>query len=309
LTDEICLHPKTLQEDKMSGSMVDQAARLFRRHRGTSESRRAWREAHHGFGKMAPKTFAWNSERRYKSAAIQFVKWCHERHGLREIRQITTPLVVAYIDKRKASGLSPRTIATDITALRRLGWYAEMDKWVPCNFVPQDLSMPHGSSPRYSYTPEHETAIIQHVAQRNSLAADVLRLQQAAGLRLDEAIHVRLDRVDFERGTVEVKGKGGKIRCVTVVDRTVLDLLDRSRRYPLLNGLASNWKRYIEKLVFEACMELQIKPLGTHAFRAGAAQRLFDDLMAQGLKERQARKQVSQMLGHNRISVTRSYAP
>jgi hypothetical protein len=77
----------------------------------------------------------------------------------------------------------------------------------------------------------------------------------------------------------------------------------------LLSGLASNWKRYIEKLVFEACTELQIKPLGTHAFRAGAAQRLFDDLTAQGMHERQARKQISQMLGHNRISVTRSYAP
>jgi len=149
--------------------------------------------------------------------------------------------------------LSPRTVATDITALRRLGWYAEMDQWVPCNFVPKDLSMPHGSSPRYSYAPEHEVAIIQHVAQRNSLAADVLRMQQAAGLRLDEAIHLRLDRIDFERGAIEVKGKGGKVRCVMLADQTVLDLLDRSRRYPLLNGLASNWKRYIEKLVFEAC--------------------------------------------------------
>ncbi|HTP08107.1 MAG TPA: hypothetical protein VMP08_07650 [Anaerolineae bacterium] len=53
---------------------------------------------------------------------------------------------------------------------------------------------------------------------------------------------------------------------------------------------------------------MQIKPLGTHAFRAGTAQRLFDDLLAQGMKERQARKQVSRMLGHNRLSVTRSYA-
>jgi integrase len=86
-----------------------------------------------------------------------------------------------------------------------------MDQWVPHNSVPKDLSMPHGSSPRYSYAPEHEAAIVQHVAQRNSLAADVLRMQQAAGLRLEEAIHLRLDRIDFEQGTVEVKGKGGRI--------------------------------------------------------------------------------------------------
>jgi integrase len=61
--------------------------------------------------------------------------------------------------------------------------------------------------------------------------------------------------------------------------------------------------------VHEACLELQIKPLGTHAFRAAAAQRAYDGLREHGYNDRQARKQVSQMLGHNRISVTNSYAP
>lgn len=85
-------------------------------------------------------------------------------------------------------------------------------------------------------------------------------MQSAAGRRIDEAIHARLDKIDFERGTIEVKGKGGKIRTVTVTDRLVLERLDRTRRFPLL-------------------------------------------------RERTARKNVAQLLGHNRTSVTRSYAP
>lgn len=293
----------------MSGSLVEQVSLLFRRHRGTGHSRQAWRETHRGFGKMAEETFAWNSERRYKSACMHFVKWCREWHHIRLVRDITPLMVTSYIDSRRATGLSPRTLATDITSIRRLGMYAEMDKWVVHNFVPADLSVPHGSNPRYSYTPEHEQGIIDYVAERNLLAADVLRMQSAAGLRIDEAIHTRLDKIDFERGMIEVKGKGGKIRTVTVTDRSVLERLDRTRRYPLLTGLTRNWARTIEQLVHEACVELHIKPLGTHAFRAAAAQRAYDRLRERGYNDRQARQKVSQMLGHNRISVTNSYAP
>ena len=293
----------------MSGSLVVQVSLLFRRHRGTGHSRQAWRETHRGFGKMAEKTFAWNSERRYKGACLHFVKWCREAYHIRQVRDITPLMVRAYIDSRRATGLSPRTLATDITSIRRLGMYAAMDQWVAHNFVPADLSVPHGSNPRYSYTPAHERAIIDYVAERNTLAAEVLRMQSAAGLRIDEAIHARLDKIDFECGTIEVKGKGGKIRTVTVTDRVVLKRLDRTRRYPLLIGLARSWTRTIEQLVHEACVELNIKPLGTHAFRAAAAQRAYDRLREQGYNDRMARKQVSQMLGHNRISVTNSYAP
>lgn len=99
---------------------------------------------------MLPVTYAWASERRYRTPCIQFVKRCRERHGIQEIREITPEMVSEYIDEREAAGLSPRTIATEITAPRRLGMYAVMDEWIEQNLVPNDLSMPHGSRPRYS---------------------------------------------------------------------------------------------------------------------------------------------------------------
>lgn len=49
---------------------------------------------------------------------------------------------------REKAGLSPRTLATDITALRWLGMYAARVKWIEQNFVPEGLSVrtvePHG---------------------------------------------------------------------------------------------------------------------------------------------------------------------
>jgi integrase len=89
----------------------------------------------------------------------------------------------------------------------------------------------------------------------------------------------------------------------------LLDRLDRSGSFPLLNGNATNWTRQIEMLVAAACAKLDIKCLGTHGFRANAAQRTLDDLLELGVDERSAHKQVSRLLGHRRTSVTRSYTP
>ena len=293
----------------MSGSVTGQVVWLFKQHHAEGESRRDWKEENRGFGQMADVTFSWASLRRYQRTAIEFVEWAHERHGIHEIREVTTAMVVAYINERRARNLSPRTIATDITGLRRFGMYLVLEGWHQQNCVPDDLSEPHGSNPRYSYTPEHAGKVIEFVAKRDERAADVLRWQLACGLRISEAVRLRLDKLDFGHGTLETKGKGGKLRQLKVSDQALLERLDRTRRFPLLNGNATTQTRHIEDLVAEACTELNIAPIGTHGLRASAAQQMLDDQMASGVAERTARKNTARMLGHNRTSVTRSYAP
>lgn len=290
-------------------SNVQQVNHLFSQHRGTGQSRKAWRDEHRGFGRMAPLTFAWSSERRYKRVCCHFLKEAQEHYGVHEVSAIEPYMISAYIERRRAAGISPRTLSTEATALRRLDLYARLEGWTKRSFMPVDLTVPHGSRPRYSYTPEHAEQIIAHVAQRDPNAAEVLRWQLACGLRIDEAIRLRTDQIDFVQATVEVKGKGGKVRAVDIPDRALLDRLDRTVRFPLLKGNATSWTRQIERRVASACMELGITCQGTHALRACAAQRTLDDLSADGVGEREARRQISRLLGHNRSSVTNSYAP
>lgn len=290
-------------------SLVQQIDFLFGQHRGTGQSRRAWRDHHPGFGRMAPVTFAWNSERRYKRVCCQFAHDAQQRYYLRAIREIQPAMITAYLEGRRAAGLSSSTLSTEATALRRLDLYARLEGWTTSSFIPADLTTPHGSRPRYSCTPEHAAQIIAHVARRDPAAAEVLRWQFISGLRISEAIRLRTDQIDFAQATVAIKGKGGKVRVIEISDRKLLDQLDRSVRFPLLRGTAASWTRSIEKRVAEACAELDIKCLGTHGFRACAAQQALDDLMEQGVGERAARRQVSRLLGHNRPSVTNRYAP
>jgi len=293
----------------MAASLVGQIEWLFEQHRGTNESRRAWRDQHPGFGQMAPKTFSWGAERRYKQVACQFAAWAKRHYGIKQVRDIRTDMVKQYFDERHKAGLSPRTLATDVTALRRLGMYAAAAKWVEHNFVPEELSVPHGSNPRFSYAPAHAEAIITHVEQRNPLAANVLRIQLSAGLRVHEAVTLRVDMTDFERGTVCVRGKGGRIRTVELRDKSVLARLDTSRRFPLLRGREDRWKQTIQHLVRQACEELGIEPGGTHSLRATAAQNMYDEEMDSGVDEGAVRQTVAKFLGHNRTDVTKSYVP
>ena len=291
-------------------SLVDQVDHLFAQHRWIGQSRKAWRDDHPGFGRMAPGTFSWASEKRYKHAAIQGVTWINEHDHIREIAQITPDMIEAYIAARRAAGLSPNTVATDLTALRRLGQYAVMEGWLAASFVPADLRVPREHNPRYSYAPTAAAAIIEQVAGRNPLAGLVLTWQNRIGLRIDEAVMLRRDKIDVDQLTVEVKGKGGKTRVVPIPDRAMLDQLPQPGRLnPLLRGRRDNWIRLIEGLVAEACQALAIDSLGTHGFRAAYAQRTFDDLLAQGKSDRAARKVLAKRLGHNRISVTNDYAP
>jgi hypothetical protein len=46
-----------------------------------------------------------------------------------------------------------------------------------------------------------------------------------------------------------------------------------------------------------------------HRLRANFAQNEYAKLMGQGLNEQEARQEVSTLLGHNRVTVTRSYIP
>ena len=289
-------------------SLIDQVAHLFEKNHRPGTSRHVWRKAHPGLGRLCPFTVSWASYHRYRQGAIHVVLWLRDRYHIRQIRAITPAMIVAYFDARRAAGIRPNTIATEITSARRLGLYAVMERWQRANFVPDDLTAGRTSDPRYAYPPEHAPAIVAYVAERDPLAADVLRVQAGAGLRIDEAVMLLLSAIDFERGAITVKGKSGQLRTVTIADRSVLDRLRRVNR-PLLKGKRRSWIRRVEALAREACTSLGIDPLGTHPLRAGDAQRTYDAAIERGDGDRAARLETAERLGHHRTDVTHSYVP
>jgi hypothetical protein len=61
--------------------------------------------------------------------------------------------------------------------------------------------------------------------------------------------------------------------------------------------------------VRDATKALGIEISGVHRLRANFAQIKYQDILTQGMDERQARRKVSELLGHARIDVTYKYVP
>ncbi len=172
--------------------------------------------------------------------------------------------------------------------------------------VPPDLTISAGP-PRFGYRPDRAQAIIARVAVRHPQAALVLRLQLNAGLRLHEATHLRSEMVGVTAGTVRVKGKGGRVRTVRLLDTGVLAELPLDRRFVFPPTWA--FRQRVQAEVRWACEGLRLACRGTHGFRATFAELRLEQLLAEGLSERQARRILATELGHNRTDVTRRYVP
>lgn len=153
-----------------------------------------------------------------------------------------------------------------------------------------------------------------------------IELQQQFGLRQEESLKFRPSYAD-KGSHIELKGswtKGGRKRSIPVVTFDQRDLIDRIHAIvgqgsliPVQYSL-KQWKKKYERVLGI----LRFKNL--HGLRHGYAQRRYRDLagfesvFAGGPKRRaldsnqqvidvQARLQVSQELGHNRIEITDVY--
>ena len=115
------------------------------------------------------------------------------------------------------------------------------------------------------------------------------------------------ESIDVEAGIMHIVGKGGRKRTLRVPP-DLLEKMNLSLQYPF--APKPSWKSAFYQVVRNMARKLEITVSGIHRFRANFAQSTHKNLMEnQGLPDRPARKEVSQVLGHNRVDVVASYIP
>jgi integrase len=101
-------------------------------------------------------------------------------------------------------------------------------------------------------------------------------------------------------------GKGGKHRDVPL-PAEIAEQLDPSQQW--IFRATQSWKQTFYQSVRRTARELGIQVQGIHRFRSNYAQDIFEKLKDDGKSDRDARREVSRRLGHNRVEVTNSYIP
>jgi integrase/recombinase XerD len=238
----------------------------------------------------------------------------HEK--IDDIGQTDTALLLKYMIEMRRQGLSRRTRARHISALRGYFRYL-VDQGVSNDDPTRKLTLPKKIQrlPVTFSTDQVQQLLNQPDASTSRGQRDraMLELLYAAGLRVSELVTMPVQNVNLEAGFVRVLGKGSKERLVPIgrFAQEAVSLYLEQARALLLKGRMSSflfvahagrpmtrqgfWK-LLKKYAASAGIDARITP---HSLRHSFASHLLEggaDL-----------RSVQKMLGHADISTTQIY--
>ena len=251
----------------------------------------------------------------YSSDITHFIEYLDKRK-IGSISETDTPIILKYLITMRDSGLSARSRARHIIAIRGFYRFLVQEKIIPLDpsalidLPKTGLKLPDVLSVSEIKQLLKSPDTSKPIGQRD-LA--MLELLYAAGLRVSELINLKLTDINMEAGFVRVLGKGSKERIVPfgmVAGKQVSEYIESGR--PLLTkGLISPyafvaragkpmtrqgfWK-LLKKYARLAGIEKTVYP---HSLRHSFASHLLEggaDL-----------RSVQIMLGHVDISTTQIY--
>src|SRR5881394_550442 len=180
-----------------------------------------------------------HTQKTYAALLGKFVGWGRE-HGLREWKTVELDHLQTFLQHERArvparqpedstKRLSSESIYLEIAALRAFYRYCENERLLPVN-VAEHLSLPR----RWKRLPKALTdaeikkllSPIQPESPESLCDRAILELAYAAGLRLSELRHLRLEQMHLDAGFINVIGKGNKER-VLPVGRMAVEAMQR----------------------------------------------------------------------------------
>ena len=178
---------------------------------------------------LASPQLAESTRRAYSFDLRDFGNWLEERGA--GVDEVDVRLLAAYVTElgRSRRGLATATISRRISTVRSFLRYTLGPARVPDTpFAPRrPRRLP--DAPKQSEV----EALIDGATTEGPLGlrnGALVELVYSAGLRSAEAVGLDLGDVDFEQGTVHVRGKGGKERVVPLGERAAHAVADYLRK-------------------------------------------------------------------------------
>lgn len=252
----------------------------------------------------------------YISLSCTFAKWAKRNYGIKYLVELNRDIGRAYFNYMIQKGCSAYTLKAIKSALKKLEEGIARAFNYHVKIVPRDLKLPGRSlrdrRGRRAYTEEEVGVILAAAHSIDRQAAKVLEVQARFGLRLSEALNLRKTDVHFDRGRLIVwRGKGGRLREVPIDSESGWELLQElcygKGEMDLLFPEVTVSK--VEYVMEKACHLVGIEDHKTHNLRHHYAVEQYEKKIEEGKASKQARKEVSEALGHNRPEVTYSYVP
>ncbi len=256
-----------------------------------------------------------NTRRTYFQTATLFFKRAEEITDEGLLAKLLNPDIIMTTFEEHYTYSAPGTVNKLLAALEKvhlgclkLGWTKtpspitpEFRGWVKSFRDDSDVR-----APRFGYRTEDSVRVVEFLREKKSAYAMPAELALRCGLREDEMAGMQGQNIDIEHNLLHITGKGGRYRPVPIPEDLILRL-NRSKQF--IFTPSASWKAGFRRTVLDTTKELGIGISGVHRLRANYAQNRYLEFLAQGLDDRGARRQVSELLGHARIDVTYKYVP
>ena len=262
---------------------------------------------------------SFKTRERYYDAMKRFCAFLADNYRMEKIPNISGKHFEAYVAYLKARGRSAAYIKTELSAIRLFHDLIPEPRYsLPANDSLDLERRQFGEVDRTWTAQEYEDMRQRATDQGRDVYADMITIIRHTGLRLHEC--ARLDTATTEKAVrswvLNVKGKGGKLRSIPIVDE-VIEVLNRR-----LDSTRRGCKLFIPggvntDVVMNGLEQFIIRnrdphreteaPLTIHGLRHTWAAEQFIKLRTAGNTPYDARKQVAQWLGHERDSVSNIY--
>jgi hypothetical protein len=251
----------------------------------------------------------------YLETATPFFDRARKLTGKKLLGELLTEDIVCCTLDAEYRDHMPSTLDTVLAAVGkvyigcgRLGWTRSPSPVTPALRAHVKAYRDDGDvhQPRYGYAEGDALRILDLLKKKGSTFTLAAELALGCGLRVSEIAGLKGKDIDKEHSVLHIVGKGGKHRDVPL-PAVIADLLNPS--LPNIFRPTQSWKQAFSGAVRRAAQELGIQIQGIHRFRSNYAQNTFEDLTKSGKSDREARREVSRRLGHNRVEVTNSYIP
>ncbi len=241
---------------------------------------------------------------------------CLEKAGCSDLKQVRPTDVAGFIAELKAFGLSPRSRARALSAVRMFHRFLVVENY--CEFNPTSvIESPRMPGKLPSVLSMSDVEALLNAPSGNSLAdirdRAMLQLLYATGLRVTELVSLKITDVNLQAGYLLTSGKGEKERLIPVGEAAKAALTDYllaargkppvagESRFLFLSRLGEKMSRQsfwniIKKRAFEAGI---VKSISPHTLRHSFASHLLEN----GADLRS----VQMMLGHADLATTQIY--
>ena len=264
---------------------------------------------------------SYQTRRRYYESMQRFCRFLAEEYRLEKLKNISPKHIEAYVAYMKQREIKPATIKTDLAGIRFMhGKLSEARHEIPDNSKLSLERRSFGKMDRTWRTEEFNRFLDVCFAYDRDDYIAIACLARYGGLRIHECF--RLDTATAEHairsGILVIKGKGGWIREIPLASRVQTEMekmLKRTQRgQKLFVPPDSQTHTEIEKLqdfIIRHRAQFQSEdrsyPLHAHGWRHTYAQEQYLSLVQSGQSELEAKRRISQLLGHNRPDVVNIY--